>query len=196
MADEKQAYKIDKELEKKVDTIKNIFNKNFNTKVKIKIYPDLKSYDKARELIGSKPLNMINSACVNGYNILVCSGGEINLAIHEYIHLAIYSIPTTRVYNSWIDESVCDYLADLKWVEVRYLKVYYTLKRSNFLIDFVQDNYTAKLLYYIGQYLFETYGNEKVINLLKTRSIVSGLGISEEAFWKSWCAWVESLENK
>lgn len=190
-ADWIQANEINEALKLKANAIKNTFNKQFNSKVLITIYPDLKAYNNARVIIGAKPLDMINSGCSSGNNILVCSGGEINIAVHEYTHIVIFSIPTKPVYNSWIDESICDYIADMKWTDIKYLKQYYNLPRSNFLVSFTQDVYMARLLYYIGQYLFEVYGNEKVIALLKTRSISDSLGISEETFWKSWCNWVE-----
>ena len=192
--DEKQAKAIDNELRLKAVTVKNIFNPSYNKKVTIKIFPDLASYNRARTSIGALPSKQIGSGCCLDNLILLCSGGNVKLATHEYTHAVIHSIPTKSVFDSWIDESLCYYMAGESYSPTKYIKFYYDFEESNFLHNFSQNQHTGRFMYYVGQFLLETYSREQIISLLKTRSIVDGLEISEETFWNTWCNWVKVLK--
>jgi hypothetical protein len=186
-----QAKNISDLMSKKYNEIVEILNPKFNETIKIKIYPDLSSFSSARSSIGLPPGKPNGGNAIGTTRIMLVSSRYYDVAVHEFTHLVINSFAGAPKYNSWIDESICYYLAEQEYGTIKYLKSNY--KSYNYFKEFSQNDFYVKTLYYMGRYIFENYSNEQIRTLLKTRSVSNAFNISTNEYYIAWSNWVEKL---
>jgi hypothetical protein len=138
-----QAKNISDIMSIKYNEIVEILNPKFNETIKIKIYPDLSSFSSARTSIGL-PLGKPNGGnAIGTTRIMLVSSRYYDVAVHEFTHLVINSFAGPPKYNSWIDESVCYYLAEQEYGSIEYLKSY--IKHTTILRSLVKMIFMSNL---------------------------------------------------
>lgn len=178
--DQLQASNIFNTMQTKYTEIADLLNPQYDKSVTIRIYPDLSSFNSARSSLGMSPGKPNGGNAVGTTRIMLVSSSYYDVATHEFTHLVINSFAGKPQNNSWIDESICYYLAGQEYGSISYLKNFY--KENNYFQAFSQNTYYVKTLYYMGEYIFETYSINQIRKLLRTRSVNSALGVSTKEY--------------
>ncbi len=122
--------------------------------------------------------------------------GLETVALHEFAHNVTRVLAPKKLHDSWIFEGTAMYLAqDADRYEHNYRKFLdegipeiYTLKKSN------EDVY--KYGYSMVEYIVETYGKEKLVELLREyEDIEKVLNISENEFRDGWIEFLKGKAN-
>jgi hypothetical protein len=111
----------------------------------------------------------------------------LDIAVHEYVHTQVYRVNENA--DIWLDEGLASYLAGQRSDFYDVAVPSFERMQSQSQGEFVENGgYTWGYSYV--EFLVETYGAEKVVELVRTNDYEGSLGKSKSAVYDEWLAYL------
>jgi Peptidase MA superfamily len=203
---------LEKNLEKNYLRVTKDFQANFTEKIKINIYPNIKSFHVAIKmpdapdwLVGTggfnelKMVSPLNPGGVHSYDTLM------KTIVHEFVHVVTWNVRNkTGGIPKWLSEGIAYYEAG-QFSESYRRKIKYKISENN--IPTFKEMETAGSVKFgdIDGYGFSTtaiefiikkYDISKVISLIKyPNQYIEIFGLSKEELEKEWMNYLKTFEE-
>jgi hypothetical protein len=111
----------------------------------------------------------------------------LDMIVHEYVHTRVYQLNESA--DIWLDEGLATFLAGQKGELPRSPVPTYEQLQSQEQKTFVENQGYAWSPAYV-EYLINTYGPNKVVELVKTNDYEACLGESNQEVYNKWVAYL------
>ncbi|MBN1440830.1 MAG: hypothetical protein JW929_15590 [Anaerolineales bacterium] len=106
----------------------------------------------------------------------------LQILVHEYVHTRIYRI--NEFPNVWLDEGLATYLAGQESALPEILPDFEAFNQDDTGAFLDHDGYAVA--YSFIAYLDRTYGNEKILELIRTNDYPAAFGKTAQAVYADW----------
>ncbi|MBN1312182.1 MAG: hypothetical protein JXB30_12250 [Anaerolineae bacterium] len=110
----------------------------------------------------------------------------LEIIVHEYVHTLVYQ--QNEMPDIWLDEGMATYLAGQKSNFTAPVPSFEALQQQDMNSFLDNDGYAYSYAYV--DYLVSTYGNDKVVDLIKTNDYEGTFGKSQRDVYTDWVSFM------
>ncbi len=112
----------------------------------------------------------------------------LEIVTHEYIHTLVYQQNETP--NIWLDEGIATFLSEQKCELPPIIPRFEAMQKQD--MDTFLENEGYAFSYAYVEYLVKIYGNEKVVNLIRSNDYEETFGKSALDIYNQWVTYLET----
>jgi hypothetical protein len=112
----------------------------------------------------------------------------LEIVTHEYIHTLVYQ--QNEMPNIWLDEGVATFLSGQKSELPLVVPRFEAMQKQDMNTFLENEGYAFSYVYV--EYLVKIYGNEKVVNLIRSNDYEETFGKSAFDIYNEWMSYVET----
>jgi len=190
---------IEEKLETSYATIQDFFSLRQTQKGKVVVYASVERFQRAYLGIF---LSLLYSDWASGaaYQDLVLITSPENpgtqhtyedvleIVTHEYTHTLVYQ--QNEMSNIWLDEGVATFMSGQKSELPLIIPGFEAMQKQDMNTFLENEGYAFSYVYV--EYLVKIYGNEKVVNLIRSNDYEETFGKSALGIYNEWVSYLET----